>query len=89
MHLLIGLVPLVWSCVVSVNRNIVRKDYVLAGCAALAVWSRIVYCCCSCHIAFLLRLSQVLSEFEVRRVEADIRTISPSMIHRITPRFKR
>ncbi len=40
------------------------------------------------HVAFTVRLVQKLSEFEIRRVEADVRTITPNLIHRVTPRFK-
>jgi len=40
------------------------------------------------NVAFSIRMSQKLSMFEIRRAEADIRTVTPTMIHRITPRFK-
>ena len=38
--------------------------------------------------SFMVRLAQRLAELEIRRVESDIRTVTPNLIHRITPRFK-
>ena len=51
--------------------------------------NKVVMFLSSAHISFTVRLTQRLSQFEIRRVEADIRTITPNLIHRITPRFKR
>jgi len=88
LHLLPGLIPSGVAAVVSAYRNYMRGEHLLCGLAIITVYSRLVTMAMLVEVAFFLRLSQVWSMFEVRRVEADIRTVAPAMIHRITARFK-
>jgi len=60
----------------------------MAALALIAGYSKGVGVLAIAQVAFAVRLSQVTTEFEIRRAECDIRTVSPNMIHRITPRFK-
>ena len=87
-HFLIGAVPAIWSSVTTAARSYHRGDILVSVLAAASTWSRLVMILGLAHSSFVIRLSQKLSEFEVRRVEADIRTVQPNLTHRITPRFK-
>jgi len=60
----------------------------MAALALVAAYSKGVGVLAIAQVAFAVRLSQVTTEFEIRRTECDIRTVGPNMIHRITPRFK-
>ena len=88
LHFLINLIPCLVSALSTTAHSFERGDWIFGCLAAGAIWSKAVTAFCLGHIAFVVRLSQRLSEFECRRVEADIRTVFPSMTHRITPRFK-
>jgi len=87
-HLLIGVVPCICSCVTSSVRWWAKGETLMALGALSGVWATIGAFMMPCQVAFFLRLGQRLSDFEIRRCEADIRTCPPNMIHRITPRFK-
>ena len=65
-----------------------RGETLLAVLAGCSVYSKLTQMLILAETAFFMRMSQRLSEFEVRRVEADIRTVTPNLIHRITARFK-
>jgi len=56
--------------------------------SAVMIWWTIVNMLLQVQCAYVIRLGQKLSMFEIRRVEADVRTCDPHLIHRITPRFK-
>ena len=86
-HFLIGAVPIVWSFAVTSVRSYERGDLLVSVLAAASTWSRLVVVLGLTYSAFVVRLSQKMSEFEIRRVEADIRTIKPNLTHRITPRY--
>ena len=88
LHFLIGAVPLVWSSATTAARSYERGDILVSVLAAASVWSRLLMIAGLSYSSFVIRLSQKLSEFEVRRVEADIRTIQPNLTHRITPRYE-
>jgi len=87
-HFLIGLLPTVISAVNSCWRMKQRGEVVMSVLAAGAVWSKTCQAFILVQVAFSVRLAQVLSEFEIRRVEADVRVVTPNLVHRITPRFK-
>jgi len=87
-HCLFGLLPVLGSALVSTKRNLERGERVLAMLALLSAYSKFAQIMILVQVAFVVRMAQVLSMFEIRRCEADIRTISPSLIHRITARFK-
>jgi hypothetical protein len=88
LHLVWGFAPTAVSAVVGAYRNHQRGEILMSLLSICALLSRVGIGCGLVESAFFLRLNQRLSEFEIRRVEADIRTISPNMIHRITARFK-
>jgi hypothetical protein len=85
---LIGLVPTALSAGFGCYRNAKRGETLMSLLSFLSIGSRFTVACSMFEMAFYVRLNQRLSDFEIRRVEADIRTITPSMIHRITARFK-
>ncbi|GMI32478.1 hypothetical protein TeGR_g15160 [Tetraparma gracilis] len=87
-HVLIGLVPTALSAGFGCYRNAKRGETLMSLLSFLSIGSRFTVACSMFEMAFYVRLNQRLSDFEIRRVEADIRTITPSMIHRITARFK-
>jgi len=72
----------------SIVRNFGRGDKLLGLLSVCCLISKLISFIMMAQVAFVVRLSQKLSEFEIRRVEADVRTVSANMIHRITPRFK-
>jgi len=47
-----------------------------------------VQCLILTHTAFYVRLSQKVCDLEIRRVEADFKTIKSTNIHRVAPRYK-
>jgi len=79
-HFLPGMVPTVISAMVSVYRNYNRGEFALSALALATVYSRLVVGLILVETAFFVRLAQALSMFEIRRVEADIRTVAPSMV---------
>jgi len=87
-HFLVGLVPFVYSAATSATRYAQKDDFLMCSLAVCSLLSKVSAMLCMSHVAFTIRMSQVLSELEIRRCEADIRVVTPSMIHRITPRFK-
>jgi hypothetical protein len=88
LHFLIAFIPGLWSIITTAIRSHERDDTLILALSIVTIYSRLVECLALSHVSFLVRLSQKLSEFEIRRVESDIRTCVPSLTHRITPRFK-
>ena len=87
-HFVVGGISTGVSSVSTIIRSIQRGEHLEMF---LAVGTMMFFLVCSAvnaHIAINVRLTQKLAEFEIRRVEADIRVITPNLIHRITPRFK-
>jgi len=72
------------SCV----RNFNRGDPLLGVLGGMSICSKFVTMLFVAHISYIIRMTQKLAEFEIRRVQADVRTVTPGLIHRITPRFK-
>jgi len=87
-HLVPSFCVLGVSSIISAVRNYGRGETLLCVLSLCAGWSKLVQCFVNANIAFDIRLGQALSEFEIRRCEADVRTIDPGLIHRVTPRFK-
>jgi len=88
-HFLFGAVP-IWISLISSLYSwfVVRQDYTLSLLLVLTLISKTITCLALAVSSFHVRISQKLGELEIRRLEADIRTCPPEMIHRITPRFK-
>ena len=79
-HFLPLVIPTALSALVSVYRNYNRGEFVLSALALMTVYSKVIIGLILVETAFFVRLAQLLSMFEIRRVEADIRTIAPSMV---------
>ena len=88
-HLMLPLCVFLWSGISTIVNSIDRGDNLGAALSAGCMMNRLVFAAGSAHVCFSVRLVQKLAEFEIRRVEADIRVVTPNLIHRITPRFKR
>jgi len=70
-------------------RSLVHRGEVLVFLLATgSLWSKVLTMLTFSHFCYFIRLSQILCDFEIRRVEADIRICPPELIHRVTPRFK-
>jgi hypothetical protein len=87
-HLVPSVVVGLGSGLSTIIRSYNRGDSVLLALAVGSTCNKLVWSSINAHTAFSVRLVQRLAEFEIRRVEADVRTITPNLIHRITPRFK-
>jgi hypothetical protein len=72
----------------SIARYNAKGDMLMTSLSIGASGGMLVTALILAHVIMLIRLNQKLAKFEVRRVEADIRTVAPGLIHRITPRFK-
>ena len=88
LHFLFGTIPVWISSASTIVYAVQRSDWWVVGLTIGSVWSKTLVVLTLAHCAFVVRLSQKMSELECRRVEADIRTVFPSLTHRITPRFK-
>ena len=88
-HFLLGMTVVSCATVATVVRSIHREDYVVSILAVGALGNKFFMMLVNANVAIVTRLAQKMSDFEIRRVEADIRTITPNLIHRVTPRFKR
>ena len=88
-HMLFPICVFLWSGISTIIRSTDRGDTIGTALAVGCMMSKLVYTAISAHVSFSVRLMQKLAEFEIRRVEADIRVVTPNLIHRITPRFKR
>ena len=73
-HTLLGFSVVCGSALVSCVRNYRRGELLLSSLAALSVYSRFVGSCILLESSFFTRIACKLSEFEIRRAEADIRT---------------
>ena len=81
--------PVVACAVISLARNVARGESMgLLVCSGAFVYCTLGSLLLQIQSAFAIRLAQKLSMFEIRRVEADVRTCDPNLVHRITPRFK-
>jgi hypothetical protein len=88
LHFLLGTIPVWISSISTIVHAVEIADWWSVVLTVGSVWSKTLVVLTLAHCAFVVRLSQCMSELECRRVEADIRTVFPSMTHRITPRFK-
>jgi len=88
LHFLPGFIVGGWSCLMTCTRNLSRGDTLLGVLGCVCICSKFVQVLFLSHISYIIRMSQKLAELEIRRVEADVRTVTPGLIHRITPRFK-
>ena len=78
-----------WSGISTIVSSVDRGDTLGIVLAVGCMMSKLVQAAISAHVCFSVRLMQKLAEFEIKKVEADIRVVTPNLIHRITPRFKR
>ncbi len=86
-HILVGFAPMACASLITAYR---RWDYdrITAILSLCFFWSRAIQVSSLGGMAYLIRLSQCLANFEIRRVQTDVRTCPATLIHRITPRFK-
>ena len=87
-HFLFGFLSGGGAAYVSWSRHLRRGNVVRAWLAAGTIWSKFVIMSASAQTSFSLRLSQVFSRFEIRRLQCDIRTCDMELIHKIAPRYK-
>ena len=87
-HFLLMFGPMSASSIITAVRMYNRGQHLMAALAVCSFWSLGVSALILAEIGFNVRLCQRLNELEIRRTEADIRTIAPNLVHRVTPRFK-
>jgi len=66
-HLLLGVLPMMYSATISFVRNYHRGENLMAALAFCSIWGKCVTTMCSAHTSFTIRLAQKMSEFEIRR----------------------
>jgi len=86
-HFTIGFLPLGLAVFPTLYRN-QDSDLLKKVLKVLLAWSWIVSLVTNCGMSYCVRLMQKLQEFEIRRLQCDIRTCQYSLIHRAAPRFK-
>lgn len=78
-HFLVGMIPFGLACATSSYRYYMRGEGTMAALALIAGYSKGVGVLAIAQVAFSVRLSQVMTEFEIRRTECDIRTVVGSL----------
>ena len=87
-HFMVIGLPWMGAAAVSCVRHVQRGEGWLAAGAICALWGEFITCLSIAQISFCVRAGQKLSMLEIRRVQCDVRVVSPQLIHRVTPRFK-
>ena len=73
LHLLFGAISVVWAGISTIIRNHQRHESLLMVLSVGSLFNKLVMMSTIAHVSFTVRLVQKLSEFEIRRTEADIR----------------